>query len=301
MSPQAKGKGKKKMNTVAVIPCYNEEQAIGSVVRTATKYVDKILVVDDGSTDRTAAVARAAGANVISHATNKGKGAAVKTALEYVGGNGFDSLVLLDGDAQHDPNQIPALLRPLRKGSADFVIGFREPEQMPFYRRFGRYVLDYTTGIQGAATDSQSGFRALNRRAVDSMNAKNLRGNGYSIESEMVLAARGLDLKLQEVPITCSYGNGKTSTKNPVTHGFGVFGAIIQLIAEERPLLFMGLPGLILIFIGFFFGLKLLQLYNESGYFSIPFTMLAGFFVVIGTLGMFMGLVLNVISRVLRK
>ena len=78
MSPQAKGKGGKKMNTVAVIPCYNEEQAIESVVRTATKYVDKILVVDDGSTDRTVAVARAAGANVISHATNKGKGAAVK-------------------------------------------------------------------------------------------------------------------------------------------------------------------------------------------------------------------------------
>ena len=301
MSTIGEGERAKKMKTVAVIPCYNEEVAIGSVVLKAKEQVEKVLVVDDGSTDATAEIARAAGANIISHEKNKGKGAAIKTALEYVGGNGFDTLVLLDGDAQHDPNQIPLLLKPFQRDNADIVIGYRSPEQMPFHRRVGRQVLDYTTGINGAATDSQSGFRALNRRAVDALESKNLRGNGFSIESEMLLAAEELNLNIQEVPITCSYGNGKTSTKNPISHGFGVLGSIIRLIAEERPLVFMGIPGLVMIFIGFFFGLKLLQLYNDSGYFSIPFTMLTGFFVVIGTLGVFMGLVLNVVSRLIKK
>ncbi|NQE46276.1 UDP-N-acetylglucosamine--dolichyl-phosphate N-acetylglucosaminyltransferase [ANME-1 cluster archaeon GoMg2] len=289
------------MKTVAVIPCYNEEVAIGSVVLKAREQVEKVLVVDDGSTDATAQIARAAGANIISHEKNKGKGAAIKTALEYVAGNGFDTLVLLDGDAQHDPNQIPLLLKAFQRDNADIVIGYRSPEQMPFHRRVGRQVLDYTTGINGAATDSQSGFRALNRRAVDALESKNLRGNGFSIESEMLLAAEELNLNIKEVPVTCSYGNGKTSTKNPISHGFGVLGSIIRLIAEERPLVFVGIPGLVMIFMGFFFGLKLLQLYNDSGYFSIPFTMLAGFFVVIGTLGVFMGLVLNVVSRLVKK
>jgi len=301
MSTIGEGEKAKKMKTVAVIPCYNEEVAIGSVVLKAREQVEKVLVVDDGSTDATAEIARAAGANIISHEKNEGKGAAIKTALEYVAGNGVDTLVLLDGDAQHDPNQIPLLLKPFQRDSADIVIGYRSPEQMPFYRRVGRQVLDYTTGIKGAATDSQSGFRALNRRAVDALGSKNLRGNGFSIESEMLLAAEELNLNIQEVPITCSYGNGKTSTKNPISHGFGVLGSIIRLIAEERPLVFMGIPGLVMIFIGFFFGLKLLQLYNDSGYFSIPFTMLTGFFVVIGTLGVFMGLVLNVVSRLVKK
>ncbi len=289
------------MKTLAAIPCYNEELAIGSVVLKARKQVDEVLVVDDGSTDATAEIACEAGAKIISHKINEGKGAAIKSALGYVAGNGFDVLVLLDGDAQHDPNQIPLLIKPLQDGNADIAIGFRGLKQMPFYRRIGRIVLDYTTGIRGMATDSQSGFRALNRRAFEALKPENLRGNGFSIESEMILAAKEQKLRIQEVPITCNYGNGKTSTKNPVSHGFGVLGSIIQLIAEKRPLVFMGIPGLVLIMIGFFFGLKLLQLYNQSGYFSMPFTMLAGFFIILGAFGVFMGLVLNVISRLVEK
>ncbi|MFZ2071746.1 MAG: glycosyltransferase family 2 protein [Halobacteriota archaeon] len=261
------------MKTVAVIPCYNEEELIGSVVLKARGEVDEVLVVDDGSTDATVRIASAAGAKVISHAVNEGKGAAIRTAFRYVAGNGFDTfdtLVLLDGDAQNDPNQIPMLIKPVQNESADMVIGFRNPKQMPLYRRLGRRLLDYTTGIHGAVTDSQSGFRALNRRAVVALSAGNLRGDGYSIESEMAMAAEDLKLKIQEVPITGSYGNGKTSTKNPVSHGV--------------------VPGLVLIFIGFFFGLKILHRYNNSGYFSIPFMMLAGFFIVIGALSVFMGL-----------
>ena len=295
-------KVRKKMMVLAAIPCYNEEFAIGSVVLKARRRVDEVLVIDDGSTDTTAEIARDAGAKVISHTMNRGKGAAIKSALEYVtASNRFDILVLLDGDAQHDPAQIPLLIEPLRDGTADMVIGFRNPAQMPFYRRIGRRVLDYTTAIRGMTTDSQSGFRALNRRAFDALKRENLRGNGFSIESEMLLAAKALGLRIKEVPIKCNYRNGEKPTKNPVVHGVGVLSTLVKLIVEERPLIFMGIPGLALTIAGLFFGLKLLQLYNHLGYFSIPFTLLAGFFIILGVFSIFMGLILNVVSRLLKQ
>ena len=289
------------MKTLAAIPCYNEGLAIGSVVLIARKHVDDVLVVDDGSTDNTVEVAKEAGAVVVSHEVNKGKGVAIKTALKYASEGGFDALVLLDGDGQHDSNQIPLLIKPIQDDSADMVIGFRGLRQMPFYRRVGRVVLDITTAAGRLSRDSQSGFRALNRKAVEALQKGNMKANGFSIKSEMILSAQDQKLRIQEVPITCIYGNGKTSTKNPVSHGVGVLGSIIQVIAEKRPLLFMGLPGLVLIMIGFYFGLMLLRQYNQSGYFSMPYTMLAGFFIIVGILGVFIGLVLNVISRLTRR
>ena len=131
-------------------------------------------MVDDGSTDDTVEVAAEAGAVVVSHGVNEGKGRAARTSPGYAAEHGFDALVLLDGDGQHDPREIPGLLEPmttstpeaLSNDAADLVIGFRSFGQMPFYRRFGRAALDYITGAGGAVTDSQSGFRALNRKAV---------------------------------------------------------------------------------------------------------------------------------------
>jgi glycosyltransferase involved in cell wall biosynthesis len=155
------------MKTLAAIPCYNEGLAIGSVVLKARRYVDAVLVVDDGSTDDTKEVAQEAGAIVVSHETNTGKGRAVRTALGYAVDNKFDTLVLLDGDGQHNPNEIPLLIEPLKNDTADFVIGFRQLKQMPVYRRIGRSVLDHATGLGNSVTDSQSGFRALNRKTID--------------------------------------------------------------------------------------------------------------------------------------
>ncbi len=291
------------MKTLAAIPCYNEEFAIGSVVLKTRRRVDEVVVIDDGSTDATAEIAREAGAKVISHPMNMGKGAAIKSALMYAASSseGFDILVLLDGDGQHDPAQIPLLIEPLRNKTADMVIGFRSPDQMPFYRRFGRRVLDYTTGLLGISTDSQSGFRAMNRTAFEALRTDNMRGNGFSIESEMLLAAKARGLRIEEVPIRCNYRRVRRPRRNPVVHGLGVLSVLVKLIAEERPLVFMGIPGLVLTIIGLFFGLRLIQLYNYERYFSIPLTLLAGFFIILGVFSMFMGLVLNLVSRLLRS
>jgi len=137
-------------------------------------------VVDDGSTDDTVEVATAAGAAVVSHGVNKGKGRAVKTSLKYAVEHGFDALVLLDGDGQHDPDEIPQLIEPISNDAADLVIGFRSFTQMPFYRRFGRAVLDHVTGAGGVVTDSQCGFRALNRKAIELLEGK-LKRDVFSI------------------------------------------------------------------------------------------------------------------------
>jgi len=189
------------MKTIAAIPCYNEGLAIGSVVLKARRYVDEVLVVDDGSTDDTVEVAETAGATVVAHEANKGKGRAVKNTLRYAVEHSFDALVLLDGDGQHDPNEISQLLVPLINDAADLVIGFRTFDQMPAYRRVGRKVLDSATG--GPVRDSQCGFRALNRKAIK-MLAGTLEKDDFVVESEMTRIANEHKLRFADVEI-----NGK--------------------------------------------------------------------------------------------
>ena len=188
------------MKTIAAIPCYNEGLAIGSVALKAKRYVDEVLVVDDGSIDDTVEVAEAAGATVVAHEVNNGKGRAVKNALRYAVEHNFDALVLLDGDGQHDPNEIPQLLVPLIKDTADIVIGFRSFDQMPAYRRVGRAVLDHATG--GPVRDSQCGFRALNLRAIELL-AGTLVKDDFAVESEMTRIANEHKLRFADVQINC--------------------------------------------------------------------------------------------------
>ncbi len=130
----------------------------------------------------------------------------------------FDALVLLDGDGQHDPNEIPQLLVPLTSDAADIGIGFRSFDQMPVYRWVGRKVLDHATG--GPVRDSQCGFRALNLRAIELLAGTLVKGN-FAIESEMVRTAHEQQLRLADVQINCKCGDFDTSTKNPWRHGFG--------------------------------------------------------------------------------
>jgi len=290
--------------TLIVIPCYNEETTIGSVILKSKKYADKILVVDDGSTDDTANIAREAGAIVISHSKNMGKSAAIKTGFQYALENGFDYVVTIDGDGQHDPGEIPNILGNVINNGHDISIGYRvgDDTEMPKWRKIGKRVLDYGTslGSGGFVTDSQCGFRAFNRKALESITPR-LLGNNFTVESEQLVRAHELGLGVATTSVTCKYENLDTSTKNPATHGFSVLRYVILLIAEKHPLLLIALPGFISILIGLFFGIQTLQIYNKTHVFLISYAIIVSIFLIIGALTMFIGLMLNVLPAMIKR
>ncbi|MGB4623421.1 MAG: glycosyltransferase family 2 protein [Candidatus Methanoculleus thermohydrogenotrophicum] len=282
--------------TLAAIPCFNEEVAIGSVVLMARPHVDEVLVIDDGCTDNTAKIARDAGATVISHGTRMGKGRGIKSALRYAVEHNYDCLVFLDGDGQHDPAEIPRLIEPILSDTADFVIGFRTFDQMPAYRRLGRAVLDLASSNGSSITDSQCGFRALSKKTMESM-LITLRKDDFSTESEMLQIAQEKHLRIEEAPINCKYGDFDTSTMNPISHGLEVLGSIFWLTVEKKPLLRMGLPGLGAMLAGTFLLFQSLQDFNVTGLFPIGKSMLASLFLIPGTVALIMGLILALIAR----
>ncbi|UCD13705.1 MAG: glycosyltransferase family 2 protein, partial [Thermoplasmatales archaeon] len=189
----------KHCRTLAVIPCYNEETTIGSIVLKAKSYVNEVLVVDDGSSDDTAKIAKDAGAVVIAHKKNKGKSSGIKTGFKYALTKAFDYVVTIDGDGQHNPDDIPIVLGNLQNNGHDISIGIRfgASTEMPGWRKIGKRILDYATsfGNGGHVTDSQCGFRAFNKKAVKSL-APRLNGGEFNVESEQLIKANDLGLKV---------------------------------------------------------------------------------------------------------
>lgn len=294
----------KKQKTIAVVPCFNEEATIGSVVLRAKRHVDEVLVIDDGSIDDTVSVARDAGASVISHKKNGGKGSGIKTGFKYALSNNFEYIVTIDGDGQHNPDEIPTVLDNIKNNGCDISIGVRygETTEMPPWRKVGKRVLDYATsfGNGGHLTDSQCGFRAFNKKAVDVLVSR-LNGGDFNVESEELIRAHDLGLKVGTKRIMCRYKGLDTSTKNPSSHGLSVLSYIVILVAEKRPLLFISVPGFVLVIIGLLFGILTLQHYNETHVFLIPYAILVSIFLIIGVISMFMGLVLNVLPNILKR
>jgi glycosyltransferase involved in cell wall biosynthesis len=203
--------GTLKMRCITIIPAYNEEEAIGRVVRCALKYCD-VLVVDDGSNDNTYNLAKNAGAKVIKHEKNRGKGAAIKSGLKQALNGDYGGLILMDGDGQHNPDCIPVFISAIK--NKELVIGSRfkkgSPENMPVQRKLSNKIttnlIRYVTGYR--LTDSQSGFRAMSRCAAGLF--LDIKYDDYVYESEMLYEASKNNLKVGEAPIPCTYGNEKS-------------------------------------------------------------------------------------------
>ena len=251
------------MNVVC-IPAYNEEIKIKEVVKKALPYVDKVIVCDDGSTDKTAVLAKKAGATVISHETNLGYGAAISTLFDYCRKNNAEIMVTLDGDGQHNPDQVPDLVNVILKHNVDVVIGsrsLRDDKDLPSYRRTGIKII--TSTINSATnlkvTDSQSGFRAYSRTAIDLIHPSE---SGMSVSTEILLKISNNGLSMAEVPITVSY-TGNTSTEHPVTHGSHVIGTTLKYVSIKHPMYFYGIPGIILFISGLIMGISFLDGYLD--------------------------------------
>lgn len=191
---------------IAVIPALNEATRIAGVVRDALPHVEKVLVVDDGSSDGTAAAARRAGAIVVSHAENCGAGAATMTGIEAARRIGATVIVTLDADEQHDPKEIPLLLQPIHADAADIVFAnrFGTRNSIPRIRRIfnqiGNVVTFMATGLWVA--DSQCGYKAFGPRALKDVH---LRMSGYEFCTEIVREAAQHRWRIAEVPVKVLY------------------------------------------------------------------------------------------------
>jgi glycosyltransferase involved in cell wall biosynthesis len=285
---------------VVGIPCYNEEVAIGSLVLRASQYADQVVVLDDGSTDKTAQVARFAGAKVLVHDVNMGKGAALRDLFAYATQSGFGIIVIIDGDGQHNPDDIPKLLDPLLHGEADVVNGSRylsgKGGTTPRYRRFGQVVLDKVIHLglkeDVTITDTQSGFRAFSLKSAPFFK---FNSDELTIDSEMLMEAANAQLRIKEVDIGVRYDVGRSS-KHPLSHGLQVLTGVLRSIEFKRPLLVFAVPGLILIAVAAGIAAFVIQAYFILGHVVLGPTLLMLLFMLVGTFLVFTGIILHSVS-----
>jgi glycosyltransferase involved in cell wall biosynthesis len=251
-------------NIVVLIPALNEERSISRIVRKARKYAGLVIVVDDGSTDATGELAARAGAFVIRHPHNRGKGSALNTGFQYARTMLPDVLVTIDGDGQHLPDEIYNVAMPVLTGGFDIVVGSRyisNKNPVPQIRVLGHGIFNWINHSLTSvpASDSQNGFRAFSPRAVEEIN---FHSSGFAVESEIQFLAQKYGLKWTEVGVNVLYLD---KPKRPVLfHGLLVLIGILNLFFHYRPLLFFGLPGLALFLGGLGWGFDVIDTFSRD-------------------------------------
>jgi len=280
---------------LVAIPAFDEDRYIGSLVLKLRAAGHRVLVIDDGSADNTAEVAELAGAEVIRHSANYGKSEAVRTAFAHGRKLGLDALVLIDGDSQHDPSDIAAVVAPVLAAEADMVVGSRfagVSSRIPRWRIAGQHALTIATNLGSGlpVSDSQSGFRAFSRRALETMR---LDGSGFSVESEMQFAAKEMGLAVAEVPISVHYDI--PVKRNPVRQALRVIDLVLHLIAQHRPLLFFSVPGLFSLTAGLGLGVYVVRVYEATLTLAVGLAMLTLLLCIGGMLSLFVGIMLHTI------
>ncbi|HEX2835174.1 MAG TPA: glycosyltransferase family 2 protein [Thermoanaerobaculia bacterium] len=194
---------------IAIIPALNAERTLGKVVQATREQLADVLVIDDGSTDRTSDVAREAGAVVLRHEVNRGKGAALKTGFAYALERNGDAVITLDADGQHLPGEIPKFLAEWERSHADLIIGGRAhlfQHMLPRRRnanRFSAWCISKAAGVPVA--DSQSGFRLYSSALL---RALQLHTDGFDMESEVIVRAGRRGMKIVSIPIELGFVDG---------------------------------------------------------------------------------------------
>jgi glycosyltransferase involved in cell wall biosynthesis len=214
------------MHTIAVIPAYNEAKTIGEVVNATLSHEDSVVVVNDQSTDATEELAYEAGADTLETQGKRGAGKAIRQGINFAIRQKSDAIVLIDGDGQHNPNDIPDMLSLLK--DFDVVITSRFMDRIvltnvPLYRKFGIWVITFAYNFLSRfkVKDSQCGLRAFKAEVLDTMN---LQENGFGYSTEMLVKARAMGFRIIEIPTIVKYHNEfeANSSMNPVVHGIGV-------------------------------------------------------------------------------
>ncbi len=214
-----------------IVPAFNAADTIGPLVSRIREAGLLVIVVDDGSTDRTAARAPAPGALVISHLRNRGKGAALRTGFAHAVRERFDGVVTMDSDAQHDPADIASLIRAGEYQHAALVLGNRMTTGagMPRIRRTTNAVMSGVLSrvLGQPVPDSQCGFRVIRREVLESCP---LRSNRFELETELLLAAAARRWKIISVPVRTGYAAGGTSHIRPLSDGVRFIGLVLRYL-----------------------------------------------------------------------
>lgn len=241
-----------------VLPAYNQETSIGSLVLLSKLYVNNVIVIDDGSADRTAEIARKAGAEVIVHGARKGKCEALKTGFKAAADVGADIIVTMDSDGQHNPIDIPLLVAPVIEGNAEMVNGSRYlnglGKHTSIYRRVGQTLQENSaqTDPDLNITDPQSGFRAF---LTSTRNIFRFNGQDMIIESEMLADAKKAGIRIKEVEIGVLH-DYEAPTNNPVEYVHGLLESIVDDIETNTSLYYNSVPGFALATCGFYMAFK---------------------------------------------
>lgn len=290
---------------IVCVPAFNEARNIGEVIKMVKPYASEIIVCDDGSVDSTFQVAKAAGATVVRHPTNKGYGAAIRTLFETAKQRNADVMITLDSDGQHDPNQIPSVIQPILDEGYDIVIGSRflndeDRKKIPGYRSFGIKTITKFAQLTSYnnITDAQSGFRAYSRNALHKIS---IAEEGMAVSTEILMRAGQKNLMIKEVPITVNYDVEDASTHNPLSHGLNVIGSIIRYISLRHPLAFYGLPGIALLVIAGYFLFNSLELFSETRFVSTNMVLISIGAATIGVVLIVTGVILYSISALLKE
>ncbi len=217
-----------------IIPAYNEGRAIGSVLSEAVSTGLDILVVDDGSLDDTATIARQFEVELIVHETNQGKGVAIRTSIAWALEHKYDAALFMDADGQHDPKEIHRFAECYAATRADLILGSRmhSNEEMPLVRKLSNQFSSHlVSGLAGTrVTDSQSGFRMLSAPLLSQLQA--VGGSGFDFETEMIIDAVWRGLRFCEVPISCIYAD-ETSHYHPLKDSLQFFTLVARKGLEK--------------------------------------------------------------------
>ena len=285
------------------IPAYNEAETVGEVVAEAREYADEVLVVDDGSTDRTPSRAREAGAAVVEHERNRGYGHTLKTLFVEADSRDADLLVTLDADGQHAAEDVHRLVEKQRESSAELVIGSRFGDaggaEMPTYRRLGLWVITRLTnlsigdlGEHAGIRDPQSGFRAYDATAIAALaDHADALDDQMSASIDVLSVAHECGFTAAEVPISISYDVANANTRNPVSHGMDVVNKVRKTLQRNRPVTVFGVPGVCLALTGVGVSHWALSNYLTRGTVSLELTLLAALLILTGTLSSFLSVV----------
>jgi len=293
---------RRKPYIIACIPAYNEEKTIAKVILKARKYVDKVIVCDDGSTDMTAEIAEALGAEVIRHERNVGYGAAIGSLFEKAKEDDADIMITLDADGQHNPDDIPKLIKPILNGEADIVIGSRfltSETEIPTYRKIGIKIINWITGAKAERiSDTQSGYRAYSKKALQLIKPVEM---GMGVSTEILLKAEQNSLKIREVPIKILYRVERPSTINPLTHALDIIFSTIKQLSIRHPLMFYGIPGIISLLVALGAGIMLIHLFNATRYFSLPLAIITVGFGIAGAILCSTAIILWILVSLVRE